>query len=60
MRLIILAIVLPTLYALAACGQKGPLTLPPDEETRALNVASHLYAALQGAEQRQSLTVIAQ
>ena len=40
MRLIILTILLPTLYALAACGQKGPLTLPPEEETRVLAVIS--------------------
>ncbi|MEJ2132049.1 MAG: lipoprotein [Gammaproteobacteria bacterium] len=38
MRLIALIILLPTLYALAACGQKGPLTLPPDEEARATTV----------------------
>ena len=58
MRLIILSILLPTLYALAACGQKGPLTLPPDEETRARNVPSHLSAALESTETRQWRRVI--
>ena len=38
MRLIVLTIVLPTLVALAACGQQGPLTLPPDQETRVVTV----------------------
>ncbi len=59
MRLIILTILLSTLDALAACGQKGPLTLPPDEATRALNVASQPNAALPGARARQPLTAIA-
>ena len=58
MRLIILSILLPTLYVLAACGQKGPLTLPTDEETRAPNVPAHLNAALESTETRQWRRVI--
>lgn len=34
MRLIALIMLVPTLYAMAACGQKGPLTLPEEEQTR--------------------------
>ncbi|MEE9254741.1 MAG: lipoprotein [Pseudomonadales bacterium] len=38
MRLLMLTVLSATLYALAACGQTGPLTLPPAEDTRVLTV----------------------